>query len=240
MSSIHASTSSSTSRRWLPLMFGYPVLAMAGVLTHREGFSLAACVLLLSVLMAPALATRRALPWIVWLATLSVMGWLWLHGMVGLLLECVPIAINVLLASLFGRSLREGQTPLIARFIEALEGPERLALPGIATYARHLTWFWTLLTAAQALVLTVLLLCAEPGGLLGSLGIASPWPVRAGLAQSYVHLGGYVLIVGAFVLENAFRRWHLRHLDHPRLHALVIGVAARWPKLVRGEDPASP
>lgn len=221
-------------------MFGYPVLAMAGVLTHREGFSLAACALLLSVLMAPVLATRRVLPWVVWVATLAVMGWLWMRGMVGLLLECVPIAINVLLASFFGRSLRAGHTPLIARIIEALEGPERLQLPGIAAYARHLTWFWTLLTVTQALVLTVLLLCAEPGGLLGSLGVPSPWPVPAGIAQSYVHVGGYALIACAFLLENAFRRWHLRHLHHPRLHELVIGVAARWPKLVRGEDPASP
>lgn len=220
-------------------MFGYPVLAMAGVLTHRQGFSLAACALLLTALMAPALAARRALPWMVWLSTLAVMGWLWLHGMVGLLLECVPIAINTLLACLFGRSLRAGQKPLIARIIEALEGPERLQMPGVTPYARHLTWFWTLLTAGQALVLAVLLLCAEPGGLLSSLGVISPWPVPASLAQSYVHVGGYVLIASAFLLENVFRRWHLRHISHPRLHEMVLGVAARWPKVVRGEDSSS-
>jgi uncharacterized membrane protein len=240
MSSSNAPSPKSTSRRWMPLMFGYPVLAMAGVLTHRQGFSLAACALLLTVLMIPALTTRRALPWIVWSGTLAVMAWLWMHGMVGLLLECVPIAVNILLACLFGRTLRAGHTPLIARFIEVLEGPERLRVPGIAPYARHLTWFWTLLTAAQALVLAVLLLCAEPGGLLSSLGVASPWPVHAGLAQSYVHIGGYVLIASAFLLENVFRRWHLRHVHHPRLHELALGLAARWPALVRGEDSASP
>lgn len=221
-------------------MFCYPVLAMAGVLTHRQGFSLAACALLLTVLMAPLLAARRVLPWLAWLAALAGMGWLDLHGMAGLLLECVPIAINLFLAGLFGRTLRAGQTPLIARIIQALEGPERLAVPGVAAYARHLTWFWTLLTATQALVLAVLLLCAEPGGLLGALGIASPWPVPAGIAQSYAHLGGYVLIAGAFLLEHVFRRWHLRHIRHPRLHELVMGVAARWPALMRGKDLAAP
>lgn len=230
----------STPRRWLPLLFVYPVLALAGALTHRQGFSLAACALLLTLLMAPTLASRRPLPWAAWALTLAAMGWLWLHGMVALLLECVPIAISLLLATLFGRSLRAGSTPLIARFIEALEGRERLQVPGVAAYARQLTWFWTLLTAAQALLLVVLLLCAEPGGLLGSLGIASPWRVPAGLAQAYVHVGGYVLIAAAFLLEHVFRRWHLRHLTHPRLHELALGVAARWPQLVRGEDPASP
>lgn len=221
-------------------MVCYPVLAMAGVLTHRQGFSLAACALLLTLLMSPALASRRALPWLLWLGTIGVMGWLWLHGMVGLLLECVPIAVNLLLASLFGRTLRAANTPLIARFITAIEGPERLAVPGVAAYARHLTWFWTVLTAMQALVLTVLLLCAEPGGLLGSLGVASPWPVPAGLAQSYVHVGGYVLIASAFLLENVFRRWHLRHLPHPRIHELALRIAARWPQLVRGEGSTPP
>lgn len=240
MSSSLPAQTKSTSRRWLPLMAGYPVLALAGALTRRQGFSLAACVLLLTVLMAPALLSRRALPWLAWLAALAAMGWMWLHGMVGLLLECVPIAINLALAALFGRSLRAGRVPLIARIIEALEGPERLATPGIAAYARQLTWFWSLLTAGQALVLTALLLCAEPGGLLAQLGLRSPWPVPAGLAQAYAHVGGYALIGLAFVLENLFRRWHLRHVQHPRLHELVLGVAARWPKLVRGEDLAAP
>lgn len=239
MSFVSASTSRAPSRRWLPLMLGYPVLAMAGVLTHRQAFSLAACALLLSLLMAPALAARRLFPWLLWAATLGAMAWLWWRGLAELLLECVPIAINLLLATLFGRSLRRGSQPLIARFIEAVEGAERLHVPGVARYARQLTWFWTLLTAAQALVLAVLLLCAEPGGLLGSLGVASPWPVPAGLAHGYVHLGGYVLIGAAFVLENVYRRWHLRHITHPRLHDLALGVAARWPQLVRGQDPAS-
>ncbi|RDI98886.1 xanthomonadin biosynthesis protein [Dyella solisilvae] len=240
MSSSSALPPKTTPRRWMALWFAYPVLALAGMLTHQQGYSLAACALLLTLLMAPALATRRPLPWLAWTLLLAAMGWLWLHGMVGLLLECVPIAINVLLASLFGRSLRAGSMPLIARFIEAVEGPERLLTPGVATYARQLTWFWTLLTATQALVLAVLLLCAEPGGLLAQLGVASPWPVPAGPAQAYVHFGGYGLIAAAFLLEHGFRRWRLRHVSHPRFHELALGIAARWPQLVRGQGPAAP
>ncbi len=221
-------------------MLGYPVLAMAGVLTHRQGFSLAACALLLTLLMAPALAARRIGAWTLWTLALGAMGWLWMRGYVGLLLECVPIAINLLVASLFGRSLRHGSTPLIARFIEAVEGPERLQAPGLMRYARRLTWFWALLASVQATVLAALLLCAEPGGLFVSLGLASPLPVPAGWAQSYVHVGGYVVIAAAFLLEHVYRRWRLRHLTHPRLHELALGIAARWPQLVRGQDPAAP
>lgn len=240
MSPVPAIPSKSSSRRWLPLMLGYPVLAMAGVLTHRQGFSLAACALLLTLLMAPGLAARRLGAWVAWALTLCAMGWLWMRGYVGLLLECVPIAVNVLVASVFGRSLRHGSTPLIARFIEAVEGPDRLQMPGLMRYARQLSWFWTLLAATQATLLAVLLLCSEPGGLLASLGIASPLPVPAEWAQTYVHVGGYVVIAAAFLLEHVYRRWHLRHLTHPRLHELALGVAARWPQLVRGQDPAPP
>lgn len=226
-------------RRWLPLLFVYPVLALAGALTHRQGFSLAACVLLLTLLMSPGLMSRRALPWLAWSLAIATMASLWWCGKVDLLLECVPIAINLLVASLFGRSLRADATPLIARFIEVVEGPERLHTPGVAVYARRLTWFWTVLMAAQALVITVLLLCAEPNGLLNAFGVASPWPVHSALAQAYVHVGGYLLIAVAFLLENGFRRWHLRHISHPRLHKLALGIAARWPQLVRGEDAAA-
>lgn len=239
MSSLSAIDPSTAPRRWLPLLLAYPVLAMAGVLTHRQGFSLAAGALLLTVLMAPALSARRMLPWAVWLLTLAGMAWLWMDGMVGRLLECVPIAVNVMLALLFGRSLRHGSMPLIARFIEAVEGRDRLQAPGLARYARQLTWFWTLLLASQALVLSVLLLCAEPAGLLGAFGLDSPVHLPAGWTQAYVHIGGYVLIGSAFVLEHAFRRWHLRHLEHPRMHNLVIGIVARWPQLVRGEGSVS-
>jgi hypothetical protein len=240
MSSVSATSSKSSSRRWLPLMLGYPVLAMAGVLTHRQGFSLAACALLLTLLMAPALAARRIGAWAVWALVLCAMGWLWMRGYVGLLLESVPIAINLLVASLFGRSLRHGSTPLIARFIEAVEGPERLQVPGLMRYARQLSWFWTWLASLQAAVLATLLLCAEPGGLIASLGLASPLPIPAGWAQSYVHIGGYAVIAAAFLLEHVYRRWHLRHLTHPRLRDLAMGIASCWPQLVRGQDPVSP
>ncbi|WP_430391837.1 xanthomonadin biosynthesis protein [Dyella sp. 20L07] len=240
MSSQVATLPRTTPRRWLPLLLAYPVLAVTGALTHRQGFSLAACVLLVTLLMAPALAARKPLPWLAWSFMLTVMGWLWWRGMAGLLLECVPVAINLLLASLFGRSLRAGATPLIARFIATVEGPERLRVPGVAKYARQLTWFWTGLLAAQACVLVVLLLCATPGGLLATFGMTSLWQVPAGPALLYVHVGGYVLIAAAFLLENGFRRWHLRHITHPRWHELALGIAARWPQLLRGEGPTAP
>lgn len=225
--------------RALPLLLAYPLLALAGALTHRQAFSLAACAWLMSLLLWPALRTRRPGPWLLWLVLLGSLAWLALHGWVSLALDAVPLLVNLLLAWVFARSLRAGRRPLVAQFILAIEGPARLALPEIARYARRLTAFWALLLGAQALWLGALLACAVPGGVLVRLGVAPPLALPAGWVQGYLHVGGYLLIAAAFVLEYAFRRWHLRHLPHLGLHALLHRLALRWPQLIRDDTSAS-
>ena len=227
---------SSRRPRGLPLfLLAYPLLAITGALTHRQGFSLAAIVLLLTLLLWPALRARRLLPWLLWLCLVGAVLWLALRGWAALVLGAVPVLVNLLLAWLFGRTLRAGRQPLVSRIIEVVEGADRLDLPGVARYARRLTWFWTLLLGTQAAALGLLVACAVPGGLLATLGIAPPLTVSAGWAQGYVHVGAYVLLGVVFVLEYLFRRWHFRGLDHPRLHDLLLRTAVRWPQLLRGE-----
>lgn len=236
---MHAHVMSADRRagaRPLPLLLAYPVLAIAGALSHRQLLSVAALALLLSLLMWPALRSRRPLPWLLWLGLLAALGGLAARGLAALALDAVPMLLNLLLAWLFGRTLRSGQQPLIAHFIEAIEGTPRLAQPGIARYARQLTLFWTLLLAAQALLLGTMLLCQQPGGVLARLGVGSPWPVPQAWVQGYLHAGAYLVLGGAFGLEYLFRRWHLRHLPHLGLHAFLHRLALRWPQLIRGRN----
>lgn len=229
-SSIHAPAS---RRHTLWLLLAYPVLAIAGVVTHRPIFALLALAVLASVPMLPHLQSRRPLPWLLWL--LMLVG-VWLasrHGLADLLLEAVPILINVALACWFGRTLA-GDEPLVARFVVAIEGAERLREPGVARYARQVTWFWTVLLAGQALLLTGLLLFAAGDGLLLRLGVAPPWLVPERWASAWLHVGCYLLLGAAFVLEYAWRRWRLRHLSHPGLHDMLLKLALRWPQLLHG------
>jgi len=193
--------------------------------------------LLLTVVMLPRLAARRIGPWIVWLGSLVALLLVSLYGFAGLLLEAVPVLINALLACWFGRTLSTSE-PLVARFIVALEGSGRLAQPGVAHYSRQVTWFWTLLLGAQALLLAVLLLCAEHNGLLARFGIVSPLPLSDRWAAAWLHVGGYMLIGAAFLLEYAYRRWRLRHLSHPGLRDMLLQLATHWPQLLRGRGAA--
>ncbi|HVC18246.1 MAG TPA: xanthomonadin biosynthesis protein [Rhodanobacter sp.] len=225
-------------RSALMLLLAYPLLAMAGALTHRQVFALAALLLLVTAAMLPRLLARRVAPWLAWLGLLAALLLLWRHGWAGLLLEALPVLINALLAGWFGRTLATSE-PLVARFIVILEGAQRLAQPGVARYARQITWGWTLLLGAQALLLAVLLLWAGQRGLLVRFGIASPLPLSDRWVAAWQHVGSYALLGAAFVLEYGYRRWRLRHLSHPSLHGMLLQLALHWPQLVRGNGAAT-
>jgi hypothetical protein len=110
----------------------------------------------------------------------------------------------------------------------------------VAAYARQITWFWTVLLGAQALLLTVLLLCADHNGLLARAGITAPLSVSERWAATWLHLGCYILLAAAFLLEYAYRRWRLRHLRHPGLHDMLLQLALHWPQLLRGKRAVAP
>jgi uncharacterized membrane protein len=224
-----------TRRYGLPLLLLYPVLAIAGALTHREIFPLLALLLLLTVVMLPQLMRGRIVPWLSWLALLAALLLLSWRGFASLLLETVPVLINLLLACWFGRSLATRE-PLVARFIVAIEGRERLQQPGVERYARQITWFWTVLLGTQAVALTVLLLCADHAGLLARFGLASPLSLPDRWATVWMHVGSYALLALAFPLEYVYRRWRLRHLRHPGLHQTLLQLARHWPQLLRGNQ----
>ncbi|MGP1665090.1 MAG: xanthomonadin biosynthesis protein [Rhodanobacter sp.] len=226
-------TSLPTRRAALLLLLSYPLLTLAGAWSGSEMLSLAALYVLLTAALLPHLWSRRVGAWLVWLVALTGLAWVSHYGYAGLIVELVPVLINAMLACWFGLTLGQDE-PRVARFIIAIEGRQRLEQPGVADYARRLTWFWSLLLAAQAVVLMLLLLCAVPGGLLARAGLASPLPVPEGWAMAWIHVGGYVLL-GA-VLEYGYRRWRLRHLQHLDFRATTLALVRHWPQILRGDD----
>lgn len=240
MTSFPSPSDNGASRRaGLWLLLAYPALVIAGVVTHRQVFALLALAVLLTVLLLPRLLAGRMFAWLIWSALAATLWLIWRAGFADVLLETIPILINLMLACWFGSTLRSDE-PRVARFIVAIEGDARLQEPGVADYARHLTWFWTLLLCIQAAVLTVMLLCAEPGGLLARFGVIAPLAIPGRWAAAWLHLGCYVLLGAAFVLEYGYRRWHLRHLSHPGLHDMLLQLVRHWPQLMRGHRTAAP
>ncbi len=219
--------------RW-SLLLAYPLLVLAGLLTRREIFPLLALVALVTAVLLPKLASGEPSPWLLWLSLQGLLLASALLGYADLLLKAVPLLINVPLAWWFGRTLLTAR-PLVARCIIVMEGKARLRERGVARYARQLTAFWAILLTVNAVLLAVLLLCAERSGMLLRFGVTPPLRIDEGWASAWLHVGGYAVVVAAFALEYPYRRWRLRHLQHQSMPQTLLRLALIWPRVVHGE-----
>lgn len=193
-------------------------------LRRADGVLAVACALVLVVVvLAPRLAARKAAAWLVLAGFIAALGLLAWSGHGGLALEALPVAVSLALAWLFGHTLVGTRRPLIARVILVLEGEDRLAMRGVAGYARALTLAWALLMLVQALVFGVLL--AARHGLVG-------WPPRA-FADAWLLVGGWGVPLAFMLGELAFRRRRLAHVPHDPPRVFLRRLAASWPRLLR-------
>lgn len=108
-----------------------------------------------------------------------------------------PIAVNLALCWLFGRTLARGRVPLIARFAMMERGPLNAEL---ASYTRTLTWLWSLLFAGAAVASLVL---ALSGG-------RDAW-------SWFTNFLVPLLVAGLFFGEFAYRRLRFRAYSHQPL-----------------------
>ena len=105
-----------------------------------------------------------------------------------------PVVINLLLCWLFGRTLTHGRVPLIARFALLEQGT---LTDELAAYTRMLTWLWTLVFAAAALISVLLALS----------GNRDAWSL-------FTNFLNYVLVACLFLGEFAYRRIRFRAYQH--------------------------
>jgi uncharacterized membrane protein len=112
----------------------------------------------------------------------------------GWLLYLPPIAFNLGLCWLFGRTLARGRVPLIARFAMIEQGT---LSPELASYTRTLTWLWTLLFAGAAVASLVLALS----------GNRDAWSL-------FTNFLNYLLVAVLFLGEFAYRRLRFRSYRH--------------------------
>jgi uncharacterized membrane protein len=110
------------------------------------------------------------------------------------LLYLPPIAINLVLCWLFGRTLVRGRVPLIARFAILEQGTLSAEL---ASYTRTLTWLWTLLFAGAAVASLLLALSGD----------RDAWSV-------FTNFLNYLLVAVLFLGEFAYRRLRFRSYRH--------------------------
>ena len=107
----------------------------------------------------------------------------------------LPLAVNLALCGLFGRTLAAGREPMIARFARLERGE---ALPAdLARYTRRLTVAWTVFFAMMAAT---------------SLALAAWGPLA--VWSLFTNVINYALVALFFVGEYAVRRVRFRHYRH--------------------------
>jgi uncharacterized membrane protein len=165
---------------------------------------------------------------VIWLGVLALSAGAYGSGNAGLR-DALPTLLTTFVAWLFARTLRPGRTPLIARAVAALDGPDHLADPAVARYARRLTQLW----AAYLLILA---------GIVAALALRARYGTAAwNWAPSAQHFGaiGVPLAVAALLLgEFALRRWLLPQAPRHRLFAFVRGLITAWPRLFDDREVA--
>lgn len=183
------------------VLISYFVLIHIAVLKGQPQF--ASMLLLLPLLM---LIRGWRLRLLVGLGFVAALQWGISLGQMPPLYYLPPIIINLMLALLFGRTLRRGATPLITQYSILLR--KRLE-PDVVVYTRRVTQLWTglfLLLAGESLLLA----------LFAPLEI---WSLFANLLN-------YMFTAVFFVGEYLFRLRHLSRLEHPGFFEFLRSVAS--------------
>jgi uncharacterized membrane protein len=171
----------------LCLFLAYPGVAHFG----RPTTALALLAALVVYIAASALI-RNPLRWLAPPAAAAAV--YWAAPPAAWLLFVPPVAINLALAWVFGRTLVRGRVPLIARF--ALMEQETLSAEA-AAYTRRLTWVWTALFIAAAATSLALAMS----------GRHDAWSL-------FTNLINYLLVGALFLGEFVYRRLRFPNQQH--------------------------
>lgn len=210
------------------LLAGYVALAWAGAFGAPPILETFAIGCLGTAVLLPALLRVQSMAlfaWLILVLMLALVGHSEYARLPGYL---VPPLVLGIFAAVFGRTLLPNTTPLVARFVCALDGAEFAARPKVTQYARRVTLGWTLLLTALALATLMLALCVRPDGVLAALGADAPFAVSPKTWSVATAGGGYGITVLAFALEFILRRIVLPEAPRHRFSEFARRVAELW------------
>jgi uncharacterized membrane protein len=191
--------------------------------------------LLAAAVLLPSLLRGRTAAW---LALPLVLAGLWQLSRMHinqLPLYVAPVLIPAFVAWVFGHTLAKDKIPLIERLVRVLHPPAEPLDPAIAPYARRLTLTWTVLLIAIATLNLVLAAVVSPEGLLLAAGYAPPFTVSQPTWSLFANVIGYLLVVGFFLIEYAYRRRRFPQQPYRNLLDFLRRMAAATPQLMKFE-----
>lgn len=211
----------------------YPLLAHASIALNSAQLAAGAIALLCAAALWPALGRGSAGAWF----AACALGFMCLliasTRSAHLPLYAPPVIIPASLSWMFGRTLLNGRTPLIAQLVHAMRRPQDAQpAPEVWVYAKRLTQLWTLVLAVLATTNLTLAAIASPEGLLLSAGVEPPVVVSQQTWSWCANVLGYVLVAALFVIEYAWRRRRFPDQPYRNIVDFLQRAAIAMPALI--------
>jgi uncharacterized membrane protein len=204
---------------WLAGFFGSPLLLHAAIVGQSSmlmtGFAVLIALLFFLRGQVPAVMVA-----VMALASLGFGALAWVNVEFSTNLALLTQSSSYLLVAwLFGRTLRRGRTPLIST-MAAFEHGGTLP-PELAPYTRRVNWFWTLLMAAMSIAAL----------LLGRFASAAAW-------SWFTNVVSWLVIGAGYFGEYFYRLWRWPNYRHTGPIRTLINIIARAPEYF-GVDSAA-
>ncbi|MEP6483646.1 MAG: hypothetical protein ABJB01_04295 [Rudaea sp.] len=138
------------------------------------------------------------------------------------LFDALPALIAAFVGYLFARTLLPNRTPLIARAIVSVDGPEWLNDPAVAAYAKRLTLTWALYQTLLAAI-AVAAIFHQRGFLVDATWLPTPRVFGAILP---------IAVALLFVVEFLLRPVLLPQAPRRTLFSFAQRLIVAWPSLL--------
>jgi len=186
------------------LIIAYPLCCHFAVTRDEPSLQLLAILLLGLGLTFRGLLQSSKMSWLIIVSLSAVLLMVFLLEQARLILYLPPIALPLLVWSLFYRSLGPTQTPLVTQIATSVHGE---LPPELQVYTRQVTAMWSCLFAAIAVLSVVLSLVASE----------AVWSLFTNFLN-WAFIG--ILFVGEFI----YRQYHFRSIDQPNFWQYLLIV----------------
>lgn len=216
----------------------YAVVAHFAIARASVALTIGAVALLAATTLAPSLLHGQLGAWLTVPLVAAACYLLSKADTPVLLLYLPPMLGTLFMAWLFGHTLAENRTPLIARIIRLMLPPQTEPDPSVWEYARRLTYAWTLLFLGLTALDFVLALIVSPDGLLDLAGV--PWMAPTITPETwslFANVLQYVIVAAFFMAEYAYRARRFPEQPFRNVFDFVRRTIAVSPKLLSGDKP---
>lgn len=209
----------------IAVLLGASPIVLHLAIVHSNGPLLVLFLAIVATGLLVSFARSRFPAWSITLAALAACGLASLAlldvDMAARIASAWPVLVLLTIAWVFGSTLRPGRMPLIERIARFIDQGDAMPRELVA-YTRILTWAWTVIPLAMALISV----------LLAQFASREVWSL-------FTNVLSYPALAVLFVAEYPYRRWRYPDTPHTNPVAVALRLVHHAPEVFRpqGQTP---